>query len=94
MQGPQLSKNVMSVVGRLCVSRSFREDFFEDPRAIAQAFAGTMTEPELAQIDDLAGDGQLPTGVTRESFRLAAAKAFDNVYSFYMCPMRPCPRGD
>lgn len=94
MQGPQLSKNVMTVVGRLCVSRRFRDDFFADPRAIAQGFAGTMTEPELTQIDDLAGQGELPAGMTRESFKLAAWQAFDNVHSFYLCPMRPCPRGD
>lgn len=94
MQGPLLSKNVMSVVGRLCVSRRFRDEFFADPRAAAQAFAGTMTESELAQIDDLAGHGEMPAGLTRESFKLAAGQAFDNVYTFYLCPMRPCPRGD
>ena len=94
MQGWQVSQKVLAVVGRCCVSRSFREQFFENPRPVAQAFVGTMTESELEQIDDISGNGTLPPNVRREDFKPSADKAFDVVFSFYLCPTRPCPRGD
>ena len=94
MQGWQVSQKVLAVVGRCCVSRSFRDQFFANPRPVAQAFVGDMSESELEQIDELAGNGTMPPNVRREDFKPAAAQAFDNVYSFYLCPTRPCPRGD
>lgn len=94
MQASQLSKNVMAVVGRLCVSRGFRDEFFKDPRRVAQAFVGPMSADELVQIDNLGGAGELPPGFDRDRFKGGAKEAFDGVYSFYMCPFPPCPRGD
>lgn len=94
MQASQLSKNVMAVVGRVCVSRRFRDEFFEDPRGVAQAFVGRLSADELTQIDDLGGAGELPPGFDRDRFKSGAKEAFGEVYSFYLCPTRPCPQGD
>ena len=91
MQGPQLSMKVLAVVGRLCVSRTFRDDFFANPRDVALRFAGPLEDWELLQIDDLGGHSQPPApGFTKDG----AKARFDGVYTFYLCPERPCPRGD
>jgi len=94
MQGSQMSKNVLAVVGRLCVSRQFRDNFFADPRRVAEEFVGPLAAWELQQIDDLGGQGEVPPTFTREAFVGGAKEKFDVVYSFYLCPTRPCPRGD
>ena len=94
MQGWQVSQKVLAVVGRCCVSETFRAQFFAEPRKIAEGFVGAMTDSELEQIDNLAGHGTLPDGAVRDDFKRSADKAFGVVYSFYLCPTRPCPRGD
>ena len=94
MQGPQLSKNVLAVVGRLCVSRQFRENFFANPRGVAEEFVGPLDAGELQQIDDLGGQGEVPASFSKEAFARGAKEKFDGVYAFYLCPTRPCPRGD
>ena len=94
MERPR-SKDVLAVVGRLCVDADFRVDFFADPRGAAQAFVGELSTYELEQIDDLGGNGEMPEGFNRELFVPQAQGAFGNVNSAYDCPERPCPgRGD
>lgn len=89
------SKDVLAVVGRLCVDPDFRTAFFADPRGAARAFVGELSTYELEQIDDLAGNGEMPEGFSRETFIPQAQGAFGHVNSAYDCPERPCPgRGD
>lgn len=90
MERPR-SKDVLAVVGRLCVDEDFRVDFFADPRRAACAFVGELSTSELEQIDDLGGRGELPEGFNRELFVPQAQGAFGHVYSAYECPTRPCP---
>lgn len=85
------SKDVLAVMGLLCVNREFRDRFFADPRTTAESFVGELSASELQQVDDLAGRGELPPGLTREEFVPPAKDAFDGVYAFYLCPRRPCP---
>ena len=94
MERPR-SKDVLAVVGRLCVDPDFREAFFADPRGAAREFVGELSTSELEQIDDLGGNGEVPEGFNRELFIPHAQGSFGNVYSAYDCPERPCPgRGD
>jgi hypothetical protein len=89
------SKNVLAVMGLLCISRNFREEFFANPRSVTQSFVReVMSEDELDQIDAIAGRGSLPHGMSYEQFVAGASDAFDNLYTFYLCPMRPCPGPD
>ena len=86
------SKDVLAVMGLLCVNEEFRAEFFANPRAAAQGFVGALTAAELQQIDDLGGNGQMPPGFTREGFVPRAQAAFGDVYTAYECPVRPCPK--
>lgn len=85
------SKDVLAVMGLLCVNRQFRGEFFADPRTAAQTFVGELTPSELEQIDDLGGRGPLPSEFDHDRFIGGATDAFDAVYAFYLCPKRPCP---
>jgi hypothetical protein len=49
------SKNVLAVLGMLCVDEEFRAWFFTTPRSAAAYLVGALTEDELRQIDDLGG---------------------------------------
>jgi hypothetical protein len=94
MERPR-SKDVLAVMGRLCVDEEFRSYFFADPRGAAQAFVGELSTSELKQIDDLGGNGAMPVGLNREMFVPRAQAAFGHVYSAFDCPARPCPgKGD
>ena len=90
MERPR-SKDVLAVMGRLCIDEDFRAYFFTDPRAAARAFVGELSTIELQQIDDLAGNGEMPEGFTRELFVPRAKARFGDVYTAYDCPERPCP---
>ena len=87
----QRSKDVLAVLGLLCVNEEFRAQFFANPRGAAQEFVGALNDAELQQIDDLGGNGQMPVGFNRDAFVPRAQAAFGNVYSAYECPVRPCP---
>ena len=93
MERPR-SKDVLAVMGRLCVDPGFRTDFFADPRAAARAFVGELSTSELQQIDDLAGHGEMPQGLNRELFVPQAHGALERVFSASTCPQRPCPGDD
>jgi hypothetical protein len=86
------SKDVLAVMGLLCVNEEFRAEFFANPRAAAKGFVGALTAAELQQIDDLGGYGEMPHGFVREAFVSRAQAAFGDVYTAYECPVRPCPK--
>jgi hypothetical protein len=90
MERPR-SKDVLAVMGRLCVDPAFRSYFFADPRAAARGFVGELSTSELQQIDDLGGNGEKPQGLARDAFVAQAHNAFGGVFSAYACPQRPCP---
>jgi hypothetical protein len=85
------SKEVLSVLGMLCISRTFRKDFFDNPQAVAEKLVGTLRPDEIEQILDLAGQGKLPAGLTRDSFLSRLKTALDQVYIASECPNPPCP---
>ena len=85
------SKDVLSVLGMLCVSRDFRKEFFDNPHAVAERLVGTLRPDEVEQILNLAGQGKLPSGLTRETFVSRLRTALDQVYIASECPDPPCP---
>lgn len=85
------SKDVLSVLGMLCVSRTFRRDFFENPQGTAESLVGTLRPDELEQVMNLAGQGKLPEGLTRDTFVSRLRSALDQVYIASECPNPPCP---
>ena len=85
------SQRVLSVLGMLCIDRSFRSEFFADPQGTAQELVGTLTPDELEQIQRLAGQGVLPPGVPAAEFVARLQAALDNVYAASTCPDPPCP---
>ncbi len=85
------SKEVLSVLGMLCISRKFRKQFFESPQAIAESVVGRLRPDEVEQILFLAGAGKLPEGLTRDAFVTRLTTALDEVYVAADCPNPPCP---
>jgi hypothetical protein len=85
------SKEVLSVLGMLCISRKFRRDFFENPQALAESLVGKLRDDEIEQILALAGQGKLPAGLTRDTFVSRLKTALDQVYIASECPDPPCP---
>jgi hypothetical protein len=85
------SKEVLSVLGMLCISRKFRRDFFENPQALAESVVGKLRPDEVEQIIRLGGAGKLPTGMTRDTYTARLKEALDQVYVAATCPTPPCP---
>jgi hypothetical protein len=85
------SKEVLAVLGNLCISRKFRKAFFENPQATAESLVGRLRPDEVEQILALAGAGKLPSGLTRETFLNRFQAALDQVYTAAECPTPPCP---
>jgi hypothetical protein len=85
------SKDVLAVLGKLCVCKKFRSDFFVKPEAMAESLVGKMRPDEVEQILGLAGAGKLPEGFTRETFVKRLQEALDTVYAAASCPTPPCP---
>ncbi|HEX9368040.1 MAG TPA: hypothetical protein VF921_15525 [Vicinamibacterales bacterium] len=85
------SKEVLSVLGRLCISRTFRRNFFDSPQAQAESVAGKLQAEDLEQIMALAGHRKLPAGLTRDAFVTRFKAALDQVYVASDCPNPPCP---
>lgn len=85
------SKDVLSVLGMLCISRTYRTEFFADPQAKAEYLVGNLGDEELEQIMRLAGNGHLPRGMTRTDFVGRLQQALDMVYVASDCPDPPCP---
>lgn len=85
------SKDVLAVMGMLCVDRDFRKEFFADPRRAATHLVGELSEGELTQIDNLGGKGVVPEAMTRVAFVDQVRTHFDQLYADYNCPDPPCP---
>lgn len=85
------SKEVLAVVGMLCISRKFRKAFFENPKATSESLVGRLRPDEVEQLLNLAGQGALPKGMTREAFVPRLREALDMVYVASSCPDPPCP---
>ena len=90
------SKNVLAVLGLMCVNRNFRTDFFVEPAQKAQLVFGAMTADELEQIDRLAGKVTIPGGRSRAEFVSEVTQACEQVFTAVVCtcPMPPCPCPD
>ena len=88
-----ISKDVLAVLGMLCVSRTFRTQFFASPQAKAEALVGRLRDDEIAQILALAGQGDLPPGISAPAFVDRMNTALDGVYAASTCPDPPCPSG-
>ena len=89
-----MSKDVLSVVGMLCISRGFRTEFFANPLGTAHGLVGRLRDDEVAQILALAGERDLPEGLTQPAFVDRLKVALDEVYMASTCPDPPCPFGD
>jgi len=88
------SIKVLAVLGKACVSASWRDQFFGAPEATARALVGALNENELMQVLDLGGLGELPGDWPNQAdFVAAVKKALNDVKIMYACPQRPCPRG-
>jgi hypothetical protein len=85
------SKEVLSVLGMLCISRNFRRKFFESPKEAAESVVGRLRPDEVEQVMALAGQGKLPAGLTRDTFVSRLKGALDQVYVAADCPDPPCP---
>ena len=85
------SKDVLAVLGMLCINRPFRTEFFASPQATAEGLVGKLRPDEVEQILCLAGDGRMPTGLTRDMFVTRLDAALDAVWAAADCPDPPCP---
>ena len=85
------SKEIAAVIGMLCISRKFRRDFFENPQAKAEYMVGRLRPEELQQVMDFAGQGKLPSGLTRDAYVSRLKTALDQVFLASECPNPPCP---
>ena len=85
------SKDVLTVLGMLCIRPKWRAQFFQHPRDKAQELVGSLNEHELEQIDALAGRGTLPKGVSRDDYIKRLTAALDAVCLAGDCPDPPCP---
>ena len=85
------SKEVLSVIGILCISRKFRKDFFENPQAKAESVVGRLQPDDVQHVLNLAGKGKLPTGMASAEYVSRMKAALDAVYLAATCPDPPCP---
>lgn len=86
------SKDVLTVVGMLCLNRRFRDDFFADPVGKAQLLVGKLRGDEIEQVQRLAWGG-FPDDQTRTLYVQKTKAAYDRVYTELdcSCPTPPCP---
>jgi len=90
------SKDVMGVIGLLCVNQRFRSDFYSDPLVTVRRVFGVLSQDETLQIERLAGLRDLPNGKTRDAFVDESKIGFQGVYAAIncSCPSPPCPCPD
>jgi hypothetical protein len=86
------SKDVYTVLGKLCIDEEYRGAFFEQPVTKARELIGSLTTDEIDQITALAGYTKPPA--ERTAFIAMAKSAMHGVYAAYNCPVRPCPSPD
>jgi len=90
------SKNVLAVVGMLCVNARFRQQFFNRPEAYAQGLVGELNADEREQVLRLAGN--LIEPAQRNLYQSAIATVCERVDAAMgcdgTCPTPPCPCPD
>lgn len=84
------SKDVLAVLGMLCINQTYRAAFFVEPEAKAKALVGSLRSDELEQILWLAGQGDT-LGLTQNAFVARLDDALDAVWAAIDCPDPPCP---
>jgi hypothetical protein len=84
------SKDVLAVLGMLCINQSFRSGFFAEPQAKAESLVGVLRPDEIQQILWLAGEGDTD-GLSRNDFVARLNSALDSVWAAIDCPDPPCP---
>ena len=85
------SKDVLTVLGMMCISGSFRTEFFANPQIKAESLVGKLRPDEVTQIKWLAGIERVPVGLTRDTFIARLDGALANVWAAVDCPDPPCP---
>jgi|SRR3954451_25332092 len=90
------SKDVMGVIGLLCVNQTFRADFYANPLDTFTRVFGRPVGDEGIQIERLAGLRDLPTGTTRDAWVTQSQNALQGVFAAMgcSCPSPPCPCPD
>ena len=86
------SKDVYTVLGKLCIDEAFRSQFFEQPVTTARELVGSLSSDEIEQVKALAGQYLAPE--SRSAFVAMAQSALHGVYAALNCPVRPCPDPD
>jgi hypothetical protein len=84
------SKDVLAVLGMLCISRPFRTEFFAAPQTKAEWLVGKLRPDEIEQVLWLAGEGDT-LGLTADAFVGRLDSALDSVWAAIDCPDPPCP---
>ena len=85
------SKDVLAVVGMLCIRPVWRAEFFRNPRGKAQELVGELDGDDLEKIDALAGLRDRPDGLSKDQYVTRASAAFHAVCVALDCPDPPCP---
>lgn len=91
------SKDVMTVVGMLVTNQKFRIDFFKTNGAVktSEAVVGRLNADEREQVERLAGNRELPTGVAnRDGYITGVKNACQALSDEMTCPSPPCPEND
>jgi hypothetical protein len=84
------SKDVLAVLGMLCIDETFRTEFFAEPQAKAEWLVGRLGTDEVEQILWLAGNGDT-LGLTKPAFVAQLGSALHGVWAAIDCPDPPCP---
>lgn len=84
------SKEVLAVLGMLCVNKTFRNAFWAEPQAKAEWLVGRLSSDEIEQVLWLAGNGDT-LGLTKPAFVAQLDEALDEVWAAIDCPDPPCP---
>jgi hypothetical protein len=85
------SKDVLAVVGMLCIRPAWRAEFFLNPCAKAEELVGELDEDDLVKIEALAGLRSRPKGLSKDQYISRASSAFQSVCQALECPDPPCP---
>ena len=86
------SKDIYAVLGLMCIDKTFRNHFFEQPLMASRKLVGSLTEDEQQQLKRIAGVIGVKGDRTEYVCQLNAE--FDRLYDFLNCPIHPCPEPD
>ncbi len=85
------SKDVLAVVGMLCIRPAWRAEFFRNPREKAEELVGELEQDDLVKIEALAGLRSRPKGLSKDQYVSRVSSAFQSVCLALECPDPPCP---